>query len=112
MNFIYKPLSKEEIEDIQKEFGDYVKITLDLENGWMVVGSELHADGEKELLLKGSSSDNIWGGGINLKDKTIDATAVLNLRPRLGNDSMEVLDPIKRQRFFDIIKKYFVILWR
>ncbi len=111
MRFFNKDLSKTEIEETRKEFGDYVKVTVDLDIESIVVGCELHADGENILLEKGSKSDNIWGGGINLKDKIIDTTAVLNIRPRLGNDSMEILDSIKRERFVNIVKRYFQELW-
>jgi hypothetical protein len=111
MKFFDKSLTKLELEEIEKEFGSYVKITADLENKWIIVGCELHADGEKVLLEKGSEPDNIWGGGINFKDKTIDTTAVLNLRPRLGNDSMEILDAQRREKFVNIVKVYFDILW-
>jgi hypothetical protein len=111
MKFFDKILTKQELDEIKKEFGDYVKITADLENKWIVVGCELHADGEKILLEKECKQDNIWGGGINLKDNIIDTTAVLNLRPRLGNDSMEILDTQKRERFVSIVKEYFNIIW-
>lgn len=97
MKFIDKPLSKEEIANVRKELGDYIKITADIEQGWVVIGCELHADAESILFEKGAKQDDIWGGGINLKDKIIDTTAVLNIRPRLGNDSMELLDPGKER---------------
>lgn len=106
-----RSLSSKEIENIKKEFGDYVKITADIEKRSIVVGCELHADGEKMLLEGGSSQDNIWGGGINFEIKEIDTTAVLNLRPRLGNDSMEILDSQKREKFVNIVKEYFNKLW-
>ena len=41
----------------------------------------------------------------------IDTTAVLNLRPRMKNDGMEILDPARRETFLDIVRKYFVKLW-
>lgn len=111
MKFIGKLLNKKELEEFRKRYGDYVKLTLDIENEWIVAGGELHADGEKVLLEKGSRQDNIWGGGIDLKDKIIDTTAVLNLRPRLGNDSMEILDSAKREKFVSMVRKYFGKLW-
>ena len=86
-------------------------MTVDIEKECLVVGGELHADGERLLLDDGSKQDNIWGGGINLKDKQIDATAVLNLRPRLGNDNLEILDPQRRVKFFSVVKKIFQKLW-
>ena len=104
MKYINKTLSKIDIQGIKKEFGDYVKITADLENKKIVVGCELHADGEKILLEKGGKQGNIWGGGLNLEDKIIDTAAVLNIRSRLGNDSMEILDAQNREKFVSIVK--------
>lgn len=111
MKFLDKPLSKEEIENIRKEFGSYVKVTADIGQELIVVGCELHADAESILFEKGSKQDDIWGGGINLKDKIVDTTAVLNIRPRLNNDSMELLDPDKREKYVKIVKNYFDKLW-
>jgi len=107
MRFINKLLTEEEIKKIREEFGDYIKITADVETENIIVGCELHADGEKMLLEKGSKQGDIWGGGIDLKDKIIDTTAVLNIRPSLGNDSMEILDSTRREKFVKIVKKYF-----
>lgn len=107
MELISKPLSKAQIAQIRQKYGDYVKLTADLVKEQLVLGIELHADGEKILLENGSQQDNIWGGGMNLKDKLIDTTAILNLRPRLNNDSMEILDPEKREKYIKIVKKLF-----
>ncbi len=111
MEFVDRVLTKEEIIELQKTYGDYVKLTVDLEEEWIVAGGDLHADGEKILLEKGSQQDNIWGGGINFESKQIDATAVLNLRPRLKNNSLEILDAQRREKFIGIVKKYFAKLW-
>ena len=112
MQFINKKLSKSETLSLRKEFGDYIKLTVDVANKWVVAGSELHADGERLLLERGSKQDNIWGGGINFVDKQIDTTAVLNLRPRFGNDSLEILKVEIRKEFRAIIKEYFSKLWQ
>lgn len=111
MEFIDKSLTKEEILKLQKDYGSYIKLTLDLENQWIIAGGELHADGEKILLEKGSKQDDIWGGGMNLENKQIDTTAVLNIRPRLNNDNLEILDSKRREKFIQIVKKYFRRLW-
>lgn len=111
MKFVDKPLSKEEIENIKKEYGSYVKVTTDIKNKWVMVGCELHADAEETFFEKGSKQDDIWGGGINLIDKTIDTTAVLNIRPRMSNDSMDLLDPVRREKYVSIVKKFFEELW-
>lgn len=66
MEFIDRILTKEEILKLQKVYGDYIKLTVDLEKERMVAGGELHADGEKILLEREGKQDDVWGGGINL----------------------------------------------
>lgn len=110
MKFVETPLSKTEMDDLQKQYGDYVKVTVDIEKAILVVGCDLHADGEDLLLKKGSIQDDIWGGGIDLRSKLIDSTAVLNLRPRFDNNSMEILDPTRRSKFIMVVKRMFNVL--
>lgn len=112
MRFVEKRLSRTELQDLRKQYGSYIKITVDIEKQTLVLGSELHADGEEILLKKGSRQNDIWGGGIDLQTRMIDMTAVLNLRPRLNNNSMELLDLKKRRKFILIVKKLFLSLWQ
>lgn len=112
MQIAYQTLTLEEIESLHRQFGNYLKITADIDTELLVIGCELHADGEKILLEKGGKSDNIWGGGLNLRIKEIDTTAVLNLRPKLGNNSLEIIDPQRREKFLALVKKYFRKLWQ
>lgn len=111
MEYFDSVLSDNDIETVHKKYGDYVKITADIENKRIVVGCELHADGERILLDKGGSNDNIWGGGIDFVSKKVSTTAVLNIRSRLGNDSMEILNPKIRDQFIELIEKFFEKLW-
>ncbi|MGI5826527.1 MAG: DUF5674 family protein [Patescibacteria group bacterium] len=112
MRYLKNVLSPGEIEDLKREFGSYVKITVDLGLEQLVIGCELHADGEKILLEKGAIQNDIWGGGINFITKEIDTTAVLNLRPSLDNNSLEIIDPDRRNKFLSIAKKIFTNLWQ
>lgn len=111
MKIFDQPLALWEIENLRKIFGDYLKLAIDIERKKIVAGGELHADGEKLLLGKGSRQDDIWGGGLNLLNKQIDTTAVLNLRPRLNNDNLEILDSERRENFIEIVKEFFKELW-
>lgn len=111
MIYSTKPFTYEELEKIKKDYGSYLKVTADVKDEVIVVGVSLHADGEKILIDNGSKQEDIWGGGVDLRDKIIDASAVLNIRPRTGNDSMEILDPKIRGKFVNIVKKYFKRLW-
>lgn len=111
MTLIKKPLTAKEINNLKNQFGDYFKISADIESGNIVAGCELHADGEKILLEQGSKQENIWGGGIDLVNKEVDTTAILNYRPNLNNNSMEILDSQIRNKFFEVIKNIFNTLW-
>ena len=111
MEFFENPLNLKEIKRLQEKWGNYLKLTVDIENRWLVAGGELHADAEKLLLDKGSYQDDIWGGGIDLRGRQIDASAVLNFRPRLNNDNLEILDSERRKKFTKIVEVFFKELW-
>lgn len=107
MQLISAPLNKKDTRSLKNTYGNYVKVTVDIDKKILVAGCELHADGEKILLESGSLQNNLWGGGINLVTKEIDATAVLNLRPKLQNNSLEVLDPQRRKKLIAVVQKIF-----
>ena len=97
----------EDIKKLTKDYSGYIKLVADISQNILYGGARLHADLEKILLEEGSFQKNIWGGGVDLKIKKIECTAVANIRPSMGNPSMEILDPKIRNKFIDIVKKYF-----
>lgn len=111
MLLLSRPLEKEEIAQL-KDKGTYYKLTADVERRLLVVGGELHADAEELLLKEGCNQDDIWGGGIDFEAKKIETTAVLNLRPRLSNDALEILDPEIRLKFVSLVREFFKELWK
>lgn len=111
MEYLQKPIKKSQIVELQKKYGDYLKITADIEMNLLVAGCSLHADGEVILLKNGGKQKDIWGGGINLLGKEVDMTAVLNIRPNLDNNSLEILDAERRKKFVEVVKYVFQELW-
>lgn len=111
MKVFKNPLTQKEITELKDELGNYLKLTIDLEREIVVAGCLLHADGEIILLREGSRQINIWGGGIDLVNKVIDTTAVLNLRPNQDNNSLEIIDADKRKKFINIARNFFQKLW-
>lgn len=98
------------LSDLQKakeDYGDYVKITADVELEIITIGGQWHADGEKLLTENGSKQKNIWGGGINLINNQVETFALINLRPKQNNNSQEILDPKTRERFIETVKQKF-----
>lgn len=89
-------------------YGEMVKCTIDLKKGILTVGGELHADGEKMLLQTGSRSEDIWGANIYLnksKKGRIEYSALINLKPSLGNRAMNIQDKKIREKIRRIINK-------
>jgi hypothetical protein len=96
-------------QDIQiagEEYGEYIKIVIDVNQNIIAIGGEWHSDAEKILLERGSKQVNIWGGGIDIKTKNIETVALINLRPSINN-SQEILDADTRNKFIEITKEKF-----
>jgi uncharacterized protein DUF5674 len=87
-------ISRDELSEIAKQqFGDMVKVVVDVEQGIMAIGGELHSDEEAVLLDQGSAQRHLWG--INLyPDKSlnewIEFDSMINVRPSGGNRSRYV----------------------
>jgi hypothetical protein len=95
------PIDKAELRRlVQLYFRDMVKFVVDVQRQVVAVGGELHADGERLLLERGSRQQDLWGAnyypGVG-RDRCIQFTALINIRPSQGNTSMEIQDPAIRE---------------
>lgn len=74
-------------------FGDMVKLVVDVRRGVVAIGGELHADAEALLLDQGSRQEDLWGAnyfpGLG-PERSVEFTALINIRPAQGNRSMEI----------------------
>ena len=104
-------ISQEELQRVAAEtFVTMVKAVVDVGQGMVALGGELHADGEAELLKVGSKQEDLWGINIypnQLKDDRIEYVSLINIRPTLGSNSMEVEDQNIRDRIKEIVDKLF-----
>jgi len=96
------------IELAKRQFGDMVKAVVDVEQGIIAIGGELHADEEAALLDQGSSQRHLWG--INLypdktPDERIEFDSMINLRPSGGNRSRYVESAEIREAVVTIINR-------
>jgi hypothetical protein len=66
---------------------------------------ELHADCEALLLADGSQQEDVWGADWVPSTQQVTYEALINLRPRQDNLSMEILDPSIRQRVVEIVRR-------
>ncbi len=106
-------ISKEDLRKIAKvQFGDMVKAVVDVEQGIMAIGGELHADEEVVLMEnEGSKREHTWG--VNLYpdksgDEFVEFNSMVNIKPALGNRSRDVGDAAIREKVEEIVKKLIV----
>jgi hypothetical protein len=86
-----------------------VKAVVDVDQGIMAVGGEMHADEEALLLDEGSAQPSLWG--INLypaqlgTPRFIEFDSVINIRPRQGNRTRSVDDAAVRAALASIVDR-------
>ena len=103
-------INKKELIDIAKEqFGDIIKAVVDVEQGIMAIGGEMHAD-EEVILMEQEGSKREYTWGINLyPEKTgenwIEFDSVINLKPSFGNRSRGVDNPEIQKKIRNIVEK-------
>ena len=76
-------------------FEEMVKYVVDIEQGIVAIGGELHADAEQCLLEMGSQQKDLWGANYypgRGREHCIEFTSLINVRPAGGNPGMEIQD--------------------
>jgi hypothetical protein len=100
-------ISRKRLKEIaEQRFGDLVKAVVDIKQGIVALGGELHADEEAALLEKGSAQEDLWGINIypdNNSEEWIEFDSMINVRPRANNRSRNVEDRAIREKIIKII---------
>jgi len=104
MELIKERISPEKFKEIAGN-EKMLKLAVDIDREILSIGCEFHIDCAEQLLKDGSRRKNIWGANIYPKDKTIEFTALINIRPEEGNRSMEIQDDAVRKSVEEIIHK-------
>ena len=83
------PIAVQELAEMAKDqFGDWIKVVVDIEKGIMAVGGDLHADEEAVLLENDCNQKNLWGANIWFEkngDERLQFDSMINIRPAQGN---------------------------
>ena len=114
MRVIKNKIPRSTLKDLAlKQFGNMVKAVVDVKQGIMAIGGELHAD-EEALLSEqeGSGRDDTWG--INLYpdesgEKFIEFDSMVNIKPALGNRSRDVLNAETRKKIRAIVQELIIL---
>jgi hypothetical protein len=106
---IEQPVALEELQRLARaQFGDFIKAVVDVEQGIMALGSELHADDEAFLLDRGSEQSQLWGINIHpfkSGDQQVVFDSLINIRPAAGNLSQNVEAEETRRRIRQIVSR-------
>lgn len=84
-------ISKSElIRMAENQFGDYLKVVVDVDRMVSAFGGDLHSDEEALLIDGGSRQEHLWGINLYLgkpRDEWIEFDSMINVRPSHGNRS-------------------------
>ena len=90
---------------VQEQYKDMVKYVVDVEQGIIAIGGEMHSDAEDVLLERGSAQKDVWGANYypgKGPEACVEATSLINIRPSQGNRSMEIEDPATLRRVREV----------
>lgn len=107
IHLIRQQASSVQIAEMLEMLGTYIKLAVDVRRGIVAGGGALHADCESVLLENGSQQEDIWGADWNPATREVSYEALINIRPRQGNRSLELRDPLLRNRIAFIVRSMF-----
>lgn len=105
IHVIREKATKEQIKEMLEILGSYVKVAVDIKREILSGGGELHADCETMLLQDGSKQKDVWGADWVPKTGEIRLAALINIRPKQNNRSMEIQDVQISTKVRGVIKK-------
>ncbi len=103
IHIIRSPATSPQITEMLEALGGYIKLAVDVKRGILAGGGAMHADCESILLDDGSAQDNIWGADWYPSSQQVAYESLINIRPRQGNRSLEVIDPELRTQIAHIV---------
>lgn len=106
---IREPISLAELADMAAgQFGELVKVVVDIGRGIMTAGGALHADEEAILIEDGSRQEDLWGINIfpsKSGEDFIEFDSMINIRPVVGNRTRGVEDPEMQRNIQEIVSR-------
>jgi len=107
IRIIKEKITKEQLKEFAEEgYGSALKAVVDIEKEIMALGGEFHSDAKDLLLKQGSEQESLWGIDIypeKSKDKWLEFNSLINIRPSIGNRSMEIQDNKIKDKIRQII---------
>jgi hypothetical protein len=79
-----------QMEEMLDALGTYIKLAVDIRRKVLAGGGILHEDCEAELLKDGSRQEDVWRTHWSPKSQEVRFEALINIRPRQNNPTMEI----------------------
>ena len=93
---------KQQMEEMLQTLSTYIKLAVDIQRGILAGGGVMHADCDSAILEDSSKQEDIWGADWNPFSQQVTFEALINIRPRQNNPSLEILDLTLRMRMVEI----------
>ena len=103
-------ISRAELNQLAHEqYEDIIKAVVDVAQGIMGVGGELHVDIQSVLVeQENSRGTDIWGINLYLEksgDDFVEFDSMINLKPNVGNRTRNVEDEAIRKKIWEVVKR-------
>src|SRR5512136_1976056 len=105
IHIIRNRATPEQLREMLEELATYTKLAVDVNRNILAGGGEYHADCEEVLLEDGSRQENIWGADWYTQSRTVKFGALINIRPRQGNLSMEIENQALRAQIESVARR-------
>jgi len=105
IHMIRQPATEQQIREMLEIYVQFIKVAVDVDRGILAGGGRYHADGERLLLEDGSRQEDIWGADWKPGSRTVEFNAIINIRPRHGNRSPELMSRSLRERVEAIVRR-------
>jgi hypothetical protein len=94
-------------ESAARSFGTMTKAVVDIEQGVMAIGGQLHADEELFLMEQtGAKRENVWGVNILIEEEGtfwVQFDSMINIKPHLGNRSRHIESEEIQKQIKDVV---------
>jgi hypothetical protein len=105
IHIIRSQATEQQIAEMLESLETYIKLAVDVRRGILAGGAAMHADCEAVLLEDGSQQEDIWGADWDPSAQQVTFEALINIRPRQDNPSMDILAANTRDEVERVIRE-------
>ncbi len=97
--------TEQQVTEMLDSLETYIKLAVDIRRGILAGGGVMHADCEAVLLEDGSQQEDVWGADWDPASRQVTFQALINIRPRQDNPSMDILADATRKAVAEVVRR-------